>query len=240
MEGPPGLPLLAPLGPAPDEAIYADPDAVKAALQAHARENGYAVSVTSSRDQRIIYKCAKGGKYRDNKDPTTHKSRRRKNTSTMKCDCPFTISAKHLDGQSQSGWQVKVADNNHNHGPVAALSALPQHRVAAMTLDERLKVKQMHSENHSANQILTTLRLANPNSMLVPRDIYNLLAGLRIDELSGKTPIEWLLDQLKEKNFSPKDYVNPETNKLECLFFAHPEAIAIYKQHPDILLLDCT
>jgi hypothetical protein len=41
-------PLLAPLGPPPDEAIYKDPDAVKAALQAHARDNGYGISVTSS------------------------------------------------------------------------------------------------------------------------------------------------------------------------------------------------
>jgi hypothetical protein len=111
MEGFPSLPLLAPLGLAPDEAIYADPDAVKAALQAHARENGYAVSVTSSRDQRIIYKCAKGGKYRDNKDPTTHESRRRKNTSTMKCHCPFTISAKHLDGRCYR----PVLDRNGRH-----------------------------------------------------------------------------------------------------------------------------
>jgi hypothetical protein len=40
--------------------------------------------------------------------------------------------------------------------------------------------------------------------------------------------------------FSPRTYCNPITNRLERLFFAHPDAIALYKQHPDILLLDCT
>jgi hypothetical protein len=30
------------------------------------------------------------------------------------------------------------------------------------------------------------------------------------------------------------------TNRLERLFFAHPDAIALYKQHLDVLLLDCT
>ena len=41
-------------------------------------------------------------------------------------------------------------------------------------------------------------------------------------------------------NFKPAKYTNPQTGRLERLFFAHPEAIAIYKQHPDVLLLDCT
>jgi hypothetical protein len=50
----------APLGLPLDEATYATPGAVKAALQSHARDNGYGVSVSSSKDQRIYYACAKG------------------------------------------------------------------------------------------------------------------------------------------------------------------------------------
>ena len=30
------------------------------------------------------------------------------------------------------------------------------------------------------------------------------------------------------------------TNRLERLFFAHPDAITLYRQHPDVLLLDYT
>jgi hypothetical protein len=84
----------APLGLPLDEATYATPEAVKAALQSHAQDNGYGVSVSSSKDQRIYYACAKGGKYRDTKNPETHKSKRRKNTSTMKTDCRFSVVAK--------------------------------------------------------------------------------------------------------------------------------------------------
>jgi hypothetical protein len=50
------------------------------------------------------------------------------------------VNANYLVGD-QSGWQVTVLENNHNYGPIAALSALPRHRVAAMTTEERLKVK---------------------------------------------------------------------------------------------------
>ena len=40
--------------------------------------------------------------------------------------------------------------------------------------------------------------------------------------------------------FSPKTYINPKTKRLERLFFAYPDAVKLYKQHPDIVLLDCT
>jgi hypothetical protein len=46
---------------------------------------------------------------------------------------------------------------------------------------------------HNPTQILQALRMANPNSYLVPRDIYNLLHNLRLEELAGDTPVEWLL-----------------------------------------------
>jgi hypothetical protein len=41
-------------------------------------------------------------------------------------------------------------------------------------------------------------------------------------------------------DFSPQEYTNPKTGRLEQLFFAHPEAIRLLKEHPDVLLLDCT
>jgi MULE transposase domain len=34
--------------------------------------------------------------------------------------------------------------------------------------------------------------------------------------------------------------INPETNQLQNLFFAHPDAVALYKKHPDVILIDCT
>ena len=179
----------APLGLPLDEAIYTTPEAVKAALQSHARDNGYGVSVSSSKDQRIYYACAKGGKYRDTKNPETHESRRRKNTSTMKTDCRFSIVAK----KCPEGWKVEVQDNNHNHGPIAVLSALPQHRIAALQSQERLLIRDMSTLGHSPTQILDAIRKGNPNSNLIPRDIYNILASIRIEELNSQIPIEWLL-----------------------------------------------
>jgi hypothetical protein len=58
-----------PLGLPPNEAIYGTLEPAKATLQSHAQDNSYGVSVMSFRDQRTLYSYAKGGKYRDTKNP---------------------------------------------------------------------------------------------------------------------------------------------------------------------------
>lgn len=122
---PPAGPPLAPLSPPPAEVIYTDTIAAKSALQDLALKNGYDISIASSRDQRAYYMCAKGGKYNNKgKVPTVHPSRQRKNTATMKTDYPFRVVAK----KNQMGWKVEVLKNNHNPGPFAAASALPQNQ----------------------------------------------------------------------------------------------------------------
>src|SRR5437016_832241 len=95
--GPPTMPLGAPF----PEAVYADPTTIKAALQQYVREQGYAILVDSSTPLQVFYICSKGGKYRSKgKDPSVHQSRQRRNTSTMKTDCPYKVVAQHQD----DGW----------------------------------------------------------------------------------------------------------------------------------------
>ena len=147
------MPLLAPLGGPINEAVYSDLATAKAALQAHARGNGYAISVESLTKRRAFYKCSKRGKYNAKcKDPFIHLSRQRPNASTMKTDCPYQAVAQKVD--NGVGYMLKVFDNNYNHGLVEALSAFPQHRIAAMALEEQAIVQEMRVLGHSPVQIL--------------------------------------------------------------------------------------
>jgi hypothetical protein len=84
---------LALLGSPPDEGNYTDTEAIKAALQAHGRINGYSIAIDSNKPTRIVYRCSKSGKYRDRKDENIHESKRRKNTSMVKTNCPFRVDA---------------------------------------------------------------------------------------------------------------------------------------------------
>jgi hypothetical protein len=88
---------LAPLGPPPVEAIYADPETAKKALQSHAAANSYSTAVASYKALRIVHNCSKGSKYQDQKPLNMHKDKWRKNTSTMKTNCPFWVNAVKVD-----------------------------------------------------------------------------------------------------------------------------------------------
>jgi hypothetical protein len=52
---------LGPLSLAPPTSQYASTADVKAALQAHARDNGYAISANSTTAKRAGWICSKGG-----------------------------------------------------------------------------------------------------------------------------------------------------------------------------------
>ena len=86
----------------------------------------------------------------------------------MKTDCRFSVVAKKYDSLSQESYKVEVQNNNHNHGLVEALSALPQHRLAAIKTQEQAMVRDMSTLGHSPTQILDTIRKSNPESNLIP------------------------------------------------------------------------
>jgi hypothetical protein len=175
------------LGPAIAEAIYTDPKAVKAALQAYAGEHGYSITVQSSSDRRVFYICSKGGNYdAKGKDPATYLSKQRKNTSTIKTDCKHRCVARKVD----DGWKHEVLENNYNYRLAAALSALLQYRIAAMIPEEHAILRDISVLGYSPTQILDAICKSNPESNLIPRDIYNLLASMRIEELDSKIPIK--------------------------------------------------
>jgi hypothetical protein len=178
--------LLAPIGAPFPEALYPDTAAVKAALQKHTGENGYTVSVELSNTRRVFYICSKGKDYRSRKDPDIYTSRQYKNTSTAKTGYLFTVVARKVD----SSWQTTTLKADYNHSPAAAKSAYIQYRIASITLEQQSKVKEINSQCYSPNQILNSLRHDDPSIALIPKDIYNLLAGFRAEELYRKTPIE--------------------------------------------------
>jgi hypothetical protein len=146
----------APLGLLPEEAIYADTKVVQAALQSHARDTRYSISITLSKKEKVYYSCAKGGKYRNIKDSNIYKSKCRKNTSTIKTDCRFSVVAKKCP-DDEPGWKVEVQNNNYNYRLIAAASVLLQYRIAALKPEERTIVRDMSALGYSPTQILNTI-----------------------------------------------------------------------------------
>ena len=84
---------------APPEAIYLTKDALFAAIQAHSRDNGYAISVRSSKLARVLYDCDSSGTYDSKgKNISTHSSRQRNNTGSKKYGERCSDQRRHRTG----------------------------------------------------------------------------------------------------------------------------------------------
>ena len=117
---------------APPEAIYPTNAALFIAIQAHGRDNGYAIRVWSGKPNRVLYDCDRSGKYDSKgKKPDMHSSRQRNNTGSKKCGCKMRVAGVYEGGS----WILKVIKDTHNHGPLAALIAYPAHRIATLPLE---------------------------------------------------------------------------------------------------------
>ena len=88
-------------------------------------------------------------------------------------------------------------------------------------------------------EILSTLRQNDASILITNRDIYNTCGWLRQKKLAGRTPIQALIDELKEGNFI-YEYECDNTGCVTYLFFAHNESVALTRQYSSVLLMDCT
>ena len=106
--------------------------------------------------------------------------------------------ALQLDEISNT-WEVEVLESTHNHGPFAAASAHPAHRIASISPFIYAQIKTLASTGIGNAQILSTIRQENPTALLSQKDVSNIVQKARIQQLNGKTPIQWLMEVRNSK-----------------------------------------
>jgi hypothetical protein len=177
----------------PPEAIYPDPNTAQIAIQLHAKQHGYAFFRFNSRASRVVFACDRRRKYDSRgKDRATDESKQRKRTGSKKCGCLMKVELR-LDKLSNQ-WILSVLEGAHNHGPSAVATAHPVHRTTAVTPDVRTEIIRLSRSGSTPSQILTALRLSDPQTPLIVKDIGNIVQQIRAEELNGRTAIQCLLE----------------------------------------------
>ena len=90
-------------------------------------------------------------------------------------------------------WKLTVIEDTHNHGPSAAPTAYPAHRIASLDPAVYKAIIKYTRLGIGSTQIYTALLLKFPTTLLVPIDIANITQQARLTQLNRKSPIKWLL-----------------------------------------------
>jgi len=243
--------------PPPPEAAYDSHDAAESALHEWTRAHGFNVSrrrvrYTDDPDRHIWarnYECDRAGAPK-NTQHIIEDNRRRVMRGSKRSACPMRIGIRAVSKQDISGpWKIvhTARSDHHNHPPSRDIRAHAAHRRRSAKASTQAPVANMlglvelqTAAGVTASTIQATLLNADPNSLVVAKDISNTKDAVRRRELASRTAIEALFEELKENNFFYKVLINPDTNEVTHLIWAHPETTELFKLHHDILVADCT
>ena len=170
-----------------------DPQAIFAALQPHAREYGFSIKVRSRKPGAITWTCTKEGKYDPRgKRPDVHESKRRKETGTKKTGCQYRVLVKKPP--ESLIWGASIVNDRHNHPPSTTPSVHPIHRIGSLTEEHREKIIYAARKGNPPRIIHTMMKSDYPDLILKVKDIYNVVQKARLEQLNGRSPIQWLLE----------------------------------------------
>ena len=135
-------------------------------------------------------------------------------------------------------WVLKISNPMHNHGPSNDLSAHIMH--CCMTKEMGQEISKITSAGVQPLNIKNSLMKTGKLPINIPiLAIYNQNYKDKRVKLKGKSPMQAVIEALKEKGF---DYCVRAANDshLHALFIALPGSIDLAKKHPYMIQMDPT
>lgn len=202
-----------------------------------AKEHGYAVTKANTKEYPggpytlVFMQCDRGDKYKER--ASVRKSR------TRVTECPFRLRISPAPTyENRRQCMVVIINPSHNHTATWSATAHPVHR--RLHEGARHTIRAEARAGVKPKQILVRLQQETPGLYLTKDDIYNELKKARTEQLQGLTPIEALIQQLKDTDKWVFDYQTDSQGHLTYLFLAYVKTVQIFQSHPDILMADCT
>jgi hypothetical protein len=242
----------------PPEETYPSEHSAIAAVHARTRAHGFNVTKRrafyTSATPKAVWKrgfdCDRAGRPKCTQHLTDN-DRQRPLRGSMRMGCPMKIIVRAASKKEPFGpWMIVHTRNEsrlHNHPPSEDARVHPGHRqraAAATSVAPAASLQEMIQRQTAvgitAGSVRATLLQADPDSFVIPQDIANIKNAARRSELSSMTVMEALFSRMEEDGFYYRYEVDPDTQRLLYLFWAHPGTSAQYRRHPDILGMDCT
>ena len=217
----------------PDTRDYDSREDLLSAIKEYASEQGYTLVIKRSKPGKVWIKCDRGDTYR-NRYFLADEDRLRV-TGTWLIGCSVLIIGKYSTESEK--WGLEAIYTEHHHDRSQSISAHPSLR--KLTPEQSQDLRLMSNAGHTPREIRTVIKQTSPSLQLRLSDIYNAKARYRLEALASRTPIQALMDDLIVGGLFYR-YKTDENSHITHLFMAHPKSLKLFKQHHDILLLDCT
>ncbi|XP_058216880.1 uncharacterized protein LOC131327763 [Rhododendron vialii] len=189
------------------------------------KENGFVIvisksaSIKGNKMTKCIFICERGGLYRP--PPEGHSMQRI--TGTKKCDCPFKLRGVPQPPDCVM-WSLKVVKGFHNHEPAKSFEG--HEYPSRLTPIQQQLVRDMSSST-APREILNFLRQQDSSISTGIRSIYNVKAQYKKEQLGGLSPIGYVLNELKEKNYIYDYHTNEHTNEITDILWVHPRSLEL-------------
>ncbi|KAJ0548314.1 putative OTU domain, MULE transposase domain, FHY3/FAR1 family [Helianthus annuus] len=135
-------------------------------------------------------------------------------------------------------WDLRVEKAKHNHEPFLYPEGHPS--LMRLTPSEERTVEQMTHQNIKPRDILVAIKEQNPHNVSTRNTIYNARAKLGRMEQVGETPMQILFYRLEKVGFVFYHRTSQNGERVEDVFFIHPESNMLWRAFPHVLLIDAT
>ncbi|KAM4067786.1 MULE transposase [Hirsutella rhossiliensis] len=150
------------------------------------------------------------------------------------------VVKRRADGMWSPEWSGTAEARLHNH-PTFEISAYSKYRTE-ISQKYRDDIIEMLRSSLQPVGILTKLRQHDDPDLrqIGRRDIVNIIAKYRQQQLQGQAPIEWLFNQLRQQESFFVRHEVDDNKRLTRLFIAPQSGINLLHQYPEVMLFDST
>ncbi|CAG8640002.1 34014_t:CDS:1, partial [Racocetra persica] len=119
---------------------------------------------------------------------------------------------------------IEIHDSNHIHDLSKDLSGHPISR--RFTNQQLARVAKMTTSGSRPQEIILAICQNNLSASVINKDIYNTHQQLRQRNLAGCTPVEALIDELREDDYM-YEYKYNDIGHITHLFFTYNESVLL-------------
>lgn len=149
-------------------------------IHRYAKANGFGIVISHSNDKAIYFTCELGGSYRNKRNISDERRKRRLNTRKINCPFAMVANSKRDDNSSNRSWNLRVSNGEHNHDKMNITESFPSLRRRKPEINAM--IRELYNQGEKPSIIENKLKLKFQGILINREDIYNETRKMKREE----------------------------------------------------------